>query len=75
MDHAADKPKIKRGDSMKRLSTHGIRGAGAVAKAGGESKASRKGKKTASQDPCILSGTVLTNICQVAEFNYTTYSI
>ena len=60
MDHAADKPKIKRGDSKKRLSTHGIRGggAGAVARGGGESKANRKGKKQASQDPCASSGTV-----------------
>ena len=75
MDHAADKPKIKRGDSKKRLSTHGIRGggAGAVARGGGEYKASRKGKKQASQDPCVSSGTVvLANICK---FDYTSWWI
>ena len=78
MDYVAEKPKIKRGDSKKRLSTHGIRGggAGAVARGGGDSKASRKGKKQLSQDPCGSSGiVVLANICKVTKFNYTSWWI
>ena len=45
MDFVADKPKIKRGDSKKRLSTHGIRGggAGAVARGGGAGAVARGG--------------------------------
>ena len=45
MDYFADKPKIKRGDSKKRLSTHGIRGggAGAVARGGGAGAVARGG--------------------------------
>ena len=58
-----DKPKIKRGDSKRRVSTKSTRsgGAGAVAKAegdGGDSRGSRKGRK-ASQDPPITSGILL----------------
>ena len=60
-----DKPKIKRGDSKRRVSTKSTRsgGAGAVAKAegeggGGDSRGSRKGRK-ASQDPPVTSGILL----------------
>ena len=65
-EDVADKPRIKRGDSKKRLSTQGIRGggAGAVAKSGGDggggdSRGSRKGRKTTSQNPPLSSGIVV----------------